>query len=95
MAGLTTDLDVFAVQTVRGLLVVIEVPQRPGTGAMAVFAKGTELLLVLVLFLVAAETIPWRILVTCALVTSPAGRRNMASRQRKTGQPMVKLFDAP
>ena len=95
MAGLTADLDVFAVQTVRGLLVVIEVPQRPGTGVMAVFAKGTELLLVLVRFLVAAETIPWRILVTCALVTSLAGRRNMASGERETRQPMVKLFYTP
>ena len=62
---------------------------------MAVLAKCTELLLVLVLLLVAAQTIPWRILVTRALVTSLAGRRNMVSGERKTGQPMVKLFNSP
>ena len=95
VTGLTTDLGVFALQAIFGLLVVVKLPERPGTGVVAVLAKRAELLLVLVFLLVATQTITRRVLVARTLMASLAGGRYMAPRQRETCQPMVKLFDFP
>ena len=95
MAGLTSDLGMFAIESVLGLLVVIEVPQGPGPRVVTVLTKRTQLLLVLILLLVAAQAITCRILVASALMASLAGRRHMTPGEREPGQPMVKLFNPP
>ena len=52
MATLASDLHVRSVQRVLGSLVVIEIPQGPGTGVVATLATHTQFLFVLVFFLV-------------------------------------------
>ena len=62
---------------------------------MAVLAQRAKLLLVLVLLLMTAQTVPWRVLVPRTLVTSLASGGPMTARQRETRQTVVKLFNFP
>ena len=51
VATFTTHLHVRAIQNVLGSLVVVEIPQAPGTGVMATLATHTQRLFVFVFFL--------------------------------------------
>ena len=89
------ELAMLSVQAVLGLLVMIELPQTPCARVVAILTKRAQLLLVLVLLLVAAQTITRRILVACALVTGLAGSGEVAPRERETCQSMVEFFNTP
>lgn len=95
VTGFTAGFDVLAVESVAGFLVVIEIPQRPGTGVVAVLAQRAKFLLVLVAFLVTGKASAGGILEARRLMATLASRQNVATGQCETGQSMVKRFDFP
>ena len=95
MATLASQFAVLADQAIAGLLVVIKIPQGPGTGVVATLALNAKFLLVLVLFLVAREAVARRILEARIQVAALARRRHVAPSQRKACRRMVKLRNPP
>lgn len=95
VATLASDLDVSSIQTVLGLLVVVKVPQGPGTGVVATLAEHTQLLFVFVLFLMTGKTVSRCILEKHVLVATLASGGQMTPGQRKLRQGMIEHFDPP
>lgn len=95
VATFTKHLDVCTIQRVLGSLVVVEIPQAPGSGVMATLATHAQLLFVLVFLLMARKTISGRILEARRLMATLAGRGHMASSKRKPRQRMVEFLNLP
>jgi hypothetical protein len=95
MAAFTGKLAMRAVQSVIGAFVMIEIPQLPGSGVMAILTAFTEFEFVLIFLLVASVAFPGRILVTSCLVAALASGSNVPPRERKTRQTVVKLLYFP
>ncbi len=88
----------FAVRTVQpvgGPAVVIEIPDRPGTGVMTVFAAHSKLLFVFVFIFMTRKAILRCVFVTGCFVTILARRCDVTPRQRKTGPRVVELGGLP
>ena len=95
MAGFAGHLAVRTVELVVGALVVVVVPHRPGPRVVTRLAALTEPELVLVVLLVAAETIARRIAVARRQMAGLARHHQVPSGQRVTRSGVVESRDLP
>ena len=84
VATFARHLAVRTIQPVARPAVVIEFPDRPGTGVVTIFAAHSELLFVFVFIFMTRKAILRCIFVTVCFVTILTRRSDMAPRQRKT-----------
>ncbi len=90
MATLTAGSLVRTRQAIVGQTVVVEVPERPGSGVVTGFAAHSEPLFVFVLILVAGVAVLRCVFVTVCFMAALARRDHMAAGQRESGGAMVK-----
>lgn len=82
-------------QPIAGLLIMVEIPQGPGARVVTALTLNAKFLLVLVLFLVAREAVPRRILEARIQVATLARCGYVAPSQREACRRMVKLRNPP
>lgn len=95
VATFAGDFYVRSGQGIFGTLVVVEIPQSPGTCVVAALATHTHFLFVLVFFLMTGETITGGIFETCRQMACVATSRHMSSGERELRRRMVELLNPP
>lgn len=95
VAAFARHFAVRTIQPVGGPAVVVEIPNRPGTGVMTVFAAHSELLFVFVFIFMTRKAIFRRVFVTECFVTILTWCGDMTPCQREAGTRMVKLRGLP
>lgn len=95
VATFTRHFTVRAFQPVGGPSVVVEIPDRPGTGVMTVFAAHSELLFVFVFIFMTRKAIFRCVFVTECFVTILTRCGDMTPCQRKARPRMVELSGLP
>lgn len=95
VTAFTSHLTMRTIQHILGLFVVIEIPQLPRSGVMAVLTAFTQFELVLIFPLVASVAFLRGILVTSCLVAALASGGDVPAGQWKFCQTMVKLLNFP
>lgn len=92
MTGFTDELLVFSFQLIVGLSVVIEGPQQPVVGVVALAALLTHAPLMLIIRLMAGEAFNIRILELSTQMTGFTGGNAVNSYERKTGNIVFKKY---
>ena len=91
VAGLALDPRVRPFKLVFRLRIVVELPELPPVGIMAIRALGPQPFLVNVLFGMTGITIDLGIFKSHGLVTLTTGKDRVLADQRKTAQVMIEL----